>query len=212
LNNRDTVDSVGIIPKRLPFTTSNTIVRTFRHAVSLDERRAKFKANLWNRPSAEEATFGSKAKSASTIRAPSSTSPAAAAGGLALGLTVHQSTPSSNDPDSLHDAKDLLLRKGFSPTETLTADIFTPSLRPSAKKADAKGGDTLNDKSDKDSKTLNSNLNGHTKSQKRRGFRKENSGDRELNAFEEIYAEKNERTTDIDEVWFAVRVIFSFLE
>ena len=51
---RDTVDSVGIIPKRLPFTTSNTIVRTFRHAVALDERRAKFKANLWNRPDADE--------------------------------------------------------------------------------------------------------------------------------------------------------------
>ena len=51
---RDTVDSVGFIPKRLPFTTSNTIVRTFRHAVSLDERRAKFKMNLWNRPTEEE--------------------------------------------------------------------------------------------------------------------------------------------------------------
>ncbi|KAJ3861403.1 hypothetical protein EV359DRAFT_47287 [Lentinula novae-zelandiae] len=46
----DTVDSVGLIPKRLPFTTSNTIVRTFRHAISLDERRAKFKPNLWNLP------------------------------------------------------------------------------------------------------------------------------------------------------------------
>ncbi|KAJ3814915.1 hypothetical protein EV368DRAFT_61310 [Lentinula lateritia] len=30
---------------------SNTLVKTFRHAVSLDERRAKFKANLWNSPS-----------------------------------------------------------------------------------------------------------------------------------------------------------------
>lgn len=56
---RDTVDSVGIIPKRLPFTTSNTIVRTFRHAVALDERRAKFKANLWNRPTATELGYGS---------------------------------------------------------------------------------------------------------------------------------------------------------
>ncbi|KAJ3746884.1 hypothetical protein EV360DRAFT_1697, partial [Lentinula raphanica] len=46
----DTVDSVGLLPKRLPFTTSNTIVRTFRHAISLDERRAKFKPNLWNLP------------------------------------------------------------------------------------------------------------------------------------------------------------------
>ncbi|KAG2009454.1 hypothetical protein CC2G_012391 [Coprinopsis cinerea AmutBmut pab1-1] len=54
----DTVDSVGIIPKRLPFTTSNTIVRTFRHAVALDERRAKFKANLWNRPTREEEKLG----------------------------------------------------------------------------------------------------------------------------------------------------------
>src|SRR6266576_1199035 len=55
---RDTVDSVGLIPKRLPFTTSNTIVRTFRHAVSLDERRAKFKPNLWNRPTEAEQKLG----------------------------------------------------------------------------------------------------------------------------------------------------------
>jgi uncharacterized protein (DUF2235 family) len=54
------VNSVGIIPKRLPFTTSNTIVRTFRHAVSLDERRAKFKANLWNRPNKHEEGLGVK--------------------------------------------------------------------------------------------------------------------------------------------------------
>lgn len=54
----DTVDSVGMIPKRLPFTTSNTIVHTFRHAVSLDERRAKFKANLWNRPTPAEEKLG----------------------------------------------------------------------------------------------------------------------------------------------------------
>ncbi|KAF4596096.1 hypothetical protein EYR38_007470 [Pleurotus pulmonarius] len=53
----DTVDSVGLIPRRLPFTTSNTIVRTFRHAVALDERRAKFKANHWNRPNAKEQTL-----------------------------------------------------------------------------------------------------------------------------------------------------------
>jgi hypothetical protein len=46
---RDTVSSVGLIPRRLPFTTSNTIVRTFRHAVALDEHRAKFKPSLWGR-------------------------------------------------------------------------------------------------------------------------------------------------------------------
>ncbi|KAF5372302.1 hypothetical protein D9615_009237 [Tricholomella constricta] len=56
----DTVNSVGLIPRRLPFTTSNTIVRTFRHAVSLDERRAKFKANLWNRPNEKESKLGVK--------------------------------------------------------------------------------------------------------------------------------------------------------
>ncbi|KAF9445122.1 hypothetical protein P691DRAFT_676292 [Macrolepiota fuliginosa MF-IS2] len=50
----DTVNSVGIIPRRLPFTTSNTAVRVFRHAVSLDERRAKFKQNTWNRPTSNE--------------------------------------------------------------------------------------------------------------------------------------------------------------
>jgi hypothetical protein len=44
----DTVNSVGLFPHRLPFTTENRLIRTFRHAVSLDERRAKFKANLWN--------------------------------------------------------------------------------------------------------------------------------------------------------------------
>ncbi|KAG5340142.1 hypothetical protein E4T56_gene19446 [Termitomyces sp. T112] len=54
----DTVNSVGLIPRRLPFTTSNTIVRTFRHAIALDERRAKFKANLWNRPNEKEAKMG----------------------------------------------------------------------------------------------------------------------------------------------------------
>ncbi|KAK7442224.1 hypothetical protein VKT23_016195 [Stygiomarasmius scandens] len=56
----DTVNSVGLIPKRLPFTTSNTAVKTFRHAVSLDERRAKFKANHWNRPTKSEDELGVK--------------------------------------------------------------------------------------------------------------------------------------------------------
>ena len=45
-SNRDTVNSVGLIPHRLPFTMSNSSIRYFRHAVSLDERRAKFRANL----------------------------------------------------------------------------------------------------------------------------------------------------------------------
>ncbi|KAK0202259.1 hypothetical protein DFS33DRAFT_1353759 [Desarmillaria ectypa] len=54
----DTVDSVGLVPRRLPFTVSNTIIRTFRHAVSLDEHRAKFKANLWNLPTMKEMLLG----------------------------------------------------------------------------------------------------------------------------------------------------------
>ncbi|KAI0053464.1 hypothetical protein FA95DRAFT_1531273 [Auriscalpium vulgare] len=40
----DTVSSVGLNERRLPFTASNTAIRFFRHAISLDERRAKFKA------------------------------------------------------------------------------------------------------------------------------------------------------------------------
>ena len=37
---RDTVSSVGIIPRRLPFTKANNKIRYFRHALSLDEHRA----------------------------------------------------------------------------------------------------------------------------------------------------------------------------
>lgn len=55
---RDTVCSVGLIPRRLPFVSSNTAIRTFRHAVSLDEHRAKFKANLYNRPTNDETKLG----------------------------------------------------------------------------------------------------------------------------------------------------------
>ncbi|KAG8694223.1 hypothetical protein FRC08_008622, partial [Ceratobasidium sp. 394] len=53
----DTVNSVGLIPKELPFAKSNYVVRTFRHAVALDERRAKFKANVWGRTTDEDAAL-----------------------------------------------------------------------------------------------------------------------------------------------------------
>ena len=44
------MSSVGfIIPKNLPFTSSNHAIRHFRHALALDERRAKFQPNLWHR-------------------------------------------------------------------------------------------------------------------------------------------------------------------
>ena len=56
--NRDTVKSVGNwTAKSLPFTAYNPLVRTFRHAVALDERRAKFRTNLWN-PSSNTLTPG----------------------------------------------------------------------------------------------------------------------------------------------------------
>ena len=45
---RDTVCSVGLLPHTLPFTASNTAIRYFRHAISLDEHRAKFKANHYH--------------------------------------------------------------------------------------------------------------------------------------------------------------------
>ncbi|THH03449.1 hypothetical protein EW145_g6243 [Phellinidium pouzarii] len=51
----DTVASVGLIPRRLPFTKSNTAIKTFRHALSLDEHRAKFKANNYQVLTDEEA-------------------------------------------------------------------------------------------------------------------------------------------------------------
>jgi len=45
----DTVSSVGLIPKQLPFTFCNNIVKTFRHALSLDEHRVKFNYEPWHR-------------------------------------------------------------------------------------------------------------------------------------------------------------------
>ncbi|KAF8899389.1 hypothetical protein BD779DRAFT_1431850 [Infundibulicybe gibba] len=56
----DTVGSVGVIPKRLPFTTSNTHVKHFRHAIALDERRVRFKPNFWNRPAPGQVHRGTK--------------------------------------------------------------------------------------------------------------------------------------------------------
>ncbi|CDO73380.1 hypothetical protein BN946_scf185013.g14 [Trametes cinnabarina] len=56
----DTVSSVGVIPHTLPFTSSNTAIRVFRHALSLDERRARFQANLYHHPSKADAERGTK--------------------------------------------------------------------------------------------------------------------------------------------------------
>ncbi len=39
---RDTVASVGLIPRYLPFVSENNGIRHLRHALALDERRIKF--------------------------------------------------------------------------------------------------------------------------------------------------------------------------
>ncbi|KAG8921367.1 hypothetical protein FRC01_000290 [Tulasnella sp. 417] len=43
----DTVASVGVSTPTLPFNDSETFVRTFRHALAIDECRAKFQPNPW---------------------------------------------------------------------------------------------------------------------------------------------------------------------
>jgi hypothetical protein len=37
---------VGVIPQYLPFVTSNSAIRYFRHALALDEHRVKFMPNF----------------------------------------------------------------------------------------------------------------------------------------------------------------------
>lgn len=68
-SHRDTVGSVGMIPKRLPFTTVNTHVKHFRHALSLDEHRVRFKPNFFNRPTHKEIELGLKWGEMRTLRA-----------------------------------------------------------------------------------------------------------------------------------------------
>ncbi|KAG2151424.1 hypothetical protein DEU56DRAFT_777810 [Suillus clintonianus] len=47
----DTVQSTGVLLSRnLPFTDSNTLIKTFRHALALDERRVRFQPDLYHRP------------------------------------------------------------------------------------------------------------------------------------------------------------------
>ena len=45
---RDTVSSVGIIPRVSPYTSVNYGIKTFRHALALDERRSRFRPNVWS--------------------------------------------------------------------------------------------------------------------------------------------------------------------
>ncbi|RDX42628.1 hypothetical protein OH76DRAFT_1410973 [Lentinus brumalis] len=51
----ETVSSVGVIMGRtLPFVTGNTTIKTFRHALALDEHRVKFLPNLYHRDTPEQ--------------------------------------------------------------------------------------------------------------------------------------------------------------
>lgn len=50
---RDTVASVGLTGRTLPFTSYNAIIKTFRQALALDERRTQFRHNPWSEPSRE---------------------------------------------------------------------------------------------------------------------------------------------------------------
>lgn len=55
LARQETVSSVGVVLSRhLPFSTANTIIRTFRHALALDEHRVRFQPNLWHREPEDE--------------------------------------------------------------------------------------------------------------------------------------------------------------
>lgn len=45
----DTVSSVGMLGKKLPFASTNYGIRIFRHAMALDEHRARFKVAHWTK-------------------------------------------------------------------------------------------------------------------------------------------------------------------
>ncbi|KZT22378.1 hypothetical protein NEOLEDRAFT_1097787 [Neolentinus lepideus HHB14362 ss-1] len=50
----DTVSSVGIIPRALPYSSACYNVKTFRHALALDEHRTRFRPNIWGEPTVRE--------------------------------------------------------------------------------------------------------------------------------------------------------------
>ncbi|OAX44319.1 hypothetical protein K503DRAFT_679125 [Rhizopogon vinicolor AM-OR11-026] len=52
----DTVQSTGVLMSRnLPFTDSNTLIKTFRHALALDEHRVRFQPELYHRSRSDTA-------------------------------------------------------------------------------------------------------------------------------------------------------------
>ncbi|PIL22453.1 hypothetical protein GSI_15141 [Ganoderma sinense ZZ0214-1] len=74
----ETIASVGVIMSpSLPFTTANTTIKTFRHALSLDEHRVKFQPNLYHWGDAERGS-GNKSSDKTKISVSLSDSPARA--------------------------------------------------------------------------------------------------------------------------------------
>ncbi|KII90919.1 hypothetical protein PLICRDRAFT_107215 [Plicaturopsis crispa FD-325 SS-3] len=70
----DTVASVGVVMGRsLPFVESNRDIKTFRHALSLDEHRAKFRPNLYHRPGPNAKAVALDPEHASPVVTPSNT-------------------------------------------------------------------------------------------------------------------------------------------
>lgn len=41
---------MGLIPRYLPYSSAADDVKCFRHALALDECRARFRPNVWNEP------------------------------------------------------------------------------------------------------------------------------------------------------------------
>lgn len=61
----DCVASVGFIPRKLPFSkTPTNSIHYFRHAMALDEHRAKFKVLQWAQqdPAADPSTINNTPK------------------------------------------------------------------------------------------------------------------------------------------------------
>ncbi|KAG6330688.1 hypothetical protein ID866_8400, partial [Astraeus odoratus] len=54
----DTVNAVGVIPHSLPFTKSNNKIRYFRHALSLDEHRGRFRPIYYQKSTEIESQLG----------------------------------------------------------------------------------------------------------------------------------------------------------
>ncbi|KAI9058264.1 hypothetical protein FKP32DRAFT_1688725 [Trametes sanguinea] len=64
----ETVSSVGVLMTRtLPFTTANTTIKRFRHALALDEHRVRFLPNFYHRATTEQASPSSSGPADSDV-------------------------------------------------------------------------------------------------------------------------------------------------